>query len=136
VLVVDDGPTLTHGGMPYGVGYVLAKNLEAGQIVDPRPFAKGSLVGTYDKFTHLKSVLPAMGYGDDQVRDLEATIQATECDKVILGTPSDISHVMDIDKPVVVARYNLAVVPEHCKAFDKALDSFYDRFHRKGHHAA
>jgi predicted GTPase len=136
VLVVDDGPTLTHGGMPYGVGYVLAKNLGADQIVDPRPFAKGSLVSTYEKFPHLKSVLPAMGYGDEQVRDLESTIQATECDTVILGTPSDISHVMDIGKPVVVARYNLAVVPEHCEDFDKALDSFYDRFRRTNHHAA
>jgi predicted GTPase len=136
VLVVDDGPTLTHGGMPFGAGYVMAKNLGAGEIVDPRPFAKGSLVGTFEKFKHLKNVLPAMGYGPEQVKDLQDTIQATPCDTVIIGTPSDISHVLDLGKPSVVAKYNLAVVPEHSANFEKALDSFYERYYRSHHHAA
>jgi predicted GTPase len=128
VLVVDDGPTLTHGGMPFGAGFVLAKNLGAAEIIDPRPYACGSLVAVFEKFTHLHAVLPAMGYGDDQIRDLEATIQATPCDTVILGTPSDIAHLMDMGKPTVVARYNLQIIPDHVKEFNATLDSLFDRF--------
>lgn len=75
VLVVDDGPTLTHGGMPFGAGYVLAKQMGAKEIVDPHPFAKGSLVGVFKKFQHLENVLPAMGYGEEQIHDLQDTVQ-------------------------------------------------------------
>jgi predicted GTPase len=135
VLVVDDGPTLTHGGLPFGAGYSMAVSLGAGEIVDPRPYAQGSLKGVFEKFTHLEKVLPAMGYGDEQIKDLEATIQAVDCDTVVIGTPSDISSVVDIGKPSVVARYDLEMVPEHKDAFHATLDSFYDKFYTH-HHAA
>ena len=92
VLVIDDGPTLTHGGMPYGAGYVMAKKLGAAEIVDPRPYAQGSLKGVFERFQHLHNVLPAMGYGEAQVKDLEATINATPCDAIVIGTPSDFTH--------------------------------------------
>ena len=134
VLVVDDGPTLTHGGLAFGAGYVLAQNLGAKEIVDPRPFAKGSLVGVFEKFPHLVNVLPAMGYGDEQVADLEATIKATDCDTVIIGTPSDITHLMDFSKPSVRARYELDIDPAHRDAFHSKFDSFFDRFGEHHHH--
>lgn len=90
VLVIDDGPTLTHGGMPFGAGFVAAKNA-GGEIVDPRPYAVGSLVDVYKKFSQLGPVLPAMGYGDQQLADLVATIAATPCDVVVTGTPIDLA---------------------------------------------
>jgi len=132
VLVIDDGPTLTHGGMKYGAGYVLAKQLGAAEIVDPRPNAQGSLKQVFEKFKHLENVLPAMGYGDEQVKDLEATIHATPCDAIVVGTPSDIFHLMDLEKPFVTARYNLEVMPQHREAFEEYLDSFFDRYNQ--HH--
>lgn len=92
VLVIDDGPTLTHGGMSYGAGYVMAKTLGAAEIVDPRPYAQGSLKSVFERFQHLHNVLPAMGYGEAQVKDLEATIKATPCDAIVIGTPSDFTH--------------------------------------------
>lgn len=134
VLVVDDGPTLTHGGMAFGAGYVLAKNLGAKEIVDPRPFAKGSLVDVFKKFSHLKNVLPAMGYGDEQVKDLEATIRAIDCDTVIIGTPCDFSHLMDFPQPSVVARYELELDSAHRDQFHSKLDTFFDRFGDHHHH--
>lgn len=134
VLVVDDGPTLTHGGMAFGAGYVLANDLGAAEIVDPRPYAKGSLVGVFEKFPHLKNVLPAMGYSEEQVKDLEATIQAADCDTVVIGTPSDITHLMDFGKPSVMARYELEVIPEHEEQFHATLDRFFDRFGDHNHH--
>lgn len=132
VLVIDDGPTLTHGGMPYGAGYVCAKNLKAAEIVDPRPYAKGSLVNTFEKFPHLTNVLPAMGYDDQQIKDLEATIKATPCDAIVIGTPSDITHLFDVEKPFVSARYELEVIKNHEEQFKKILDTFYIR--HNGHY--
>jgi predicted GTPase len=132
VLVIDDGPTLTHGGMSFGAGYAMAQELGAAEIVDPRPYAEGSLAATFEKFKHLHNVLPAMGYGEEQMRDLEATIRATPCDTIVLGTPSDMTHLMELDKPSVIARYNLKIVPEHAEQFDEVLRSYFDRFH--AHH--
>jgi predicted GTPase len=123
VLVIDDGPTLTHGGMAYGAGYVLAKKLGASEIVDPRPYAHGTLKAVFEKFHHLKNVVPAMGYGEEQIRDLEATIKAADCDTVILGTPFDINRIMKIDKPSVIARYELDLSAEHEKVFKGTIDS-------------
>jgi predicted GTPase len=128
VLVIDDGPTLTHGGMANGVGYVLAEELGATEIVDPRPYAQGSLRKVFEKFPHLHNVLPAMGYDSEQIRDLEMTIKATPCDSVVIGTPSDITHLMDIGKPSVVARYRLQIIPDHAGSFNLFLDSVFDRF--------
>lgn len=107
VLVIEDGPTLTHGGMKFGSGYVAAKRYGAKSIVDPRPYAKGSISETYKKYTHLKDILPAMGYGETQVRELEATINAIDCDVIISGTPIDIKRVVNVAKPVYRVRYEL-----------------------------
>ena len=133
VLVIDDGPTLTHGGMAYGAGYVCAKQLGAAEIVDPRPYAKGSLVDVFAKFTHLKNVLPAMGYDEQQVKDLEATIKATPCDAIVIGTPSDITHLFDVDKPFVMANYELEVVKNHEEDFKAMLDTYYTKFTQRHH---
>ncbi len=110
VLVVEDGPTVTHGGMGYGAGYVAAVKFGAGAIVDPHPYAKGSIVDTFEKYDHLEDILPAMGYGDEQVKDLEETINATPCDVVVTGTPIDISRVLKVNKPILRVRYDLQVI--------------------------
>lgn len=110
VLVVEDGPTLTHGEMTIGAGTVAAERLGAKELVDPRPFAVGSLVDTFKKYTHVEQVLPAMGYGPQQLKDLEATIKNTDCDAVIIGTPMDLSRVIEIDKPYTRVSYDLAEV--------------------------
>jgi predicted GTPase len=107
VLIVEDGPTLTHGGMPYGAGELAAERFGAAEVVDPRPYAVGSLRETLRAYPQITRVLPAMGYGRDQVRELEATIRLTPCDTVILGTPVDLRRVMTIDRPVARIRYDL-----------------------------
>ncbi|TYP58821.1 cyclic 2,3-diphosphoglycerate synthase [Thermosediminibacter litoriperuensis] len=107
VLVVEDGPTLTHGEMTYGAGYVAAKKYGAADIVDPRPYAVGSIKDTYAKYTHLSAILPAMGYGDIQVKELEETINRAECDTVIIGTPIDLTRITKLNKPTVRVRYRL-----------------------------
>lgn len=107
VLVVEDGPTLTHGEMKFGAGHVAAKQFGAAEIVDPRPYAVGSLKATFEKYNHLTDILPAMGYGDQQVADLEATINATPCDIVLIGTPFDLSGLVKINKPTVRVEYEL-----------------------------
>ena len=114
-------------GMPYGAGYVLAKKYGAGKIVDPRPHAQGSLVGVFQKFTHLQDVLPAMGYGEEQMKDLKATIENTPFDTLVIGTPSNFAEIMNLSVPAVVARYELEMaIPEHEKQFHEILDKFYE----------
>jgi predicted GTPase len=107
VLVVEDGPTLTHGEMTYGAGMVAARKYGARTIVEPSHFAVGTIAETYKKYPHLKELLPAMGYGDQQVRDLQDTINKVPCDVVIAGTPIDLSRVVKINKPIVRVRYTL-----------------------------
>ena len=107
VLVVEDGPTLTHGEMRFGAGTVLARKFGAAAIVDPRSCAVGSIAATYNTYPAIGPVLPAMGYGDAQIRDLEATIAQVPCDLVIVGTPIDLGRLVKIDKPIVRARYEL-----------------------------
>ena len=107
VLVVEDGPTLTHGEMAYGAGFVAARRFGAAEIVDPRPFAVKSIAATYVKYPKTGPILPAMGYGDAQMRDLEATIKAADVDMVIVGTPIDLTRVIKIDKPFQRVRYEL-----------------------------
>jgi predicted GTPase len=107
VLVVEDGPTITHGGMPFGAGLVAAQRGGAGAIVDPRPFAVGSIAETYDRYPHIGSVLPAMGYSDEQLRELEQTINAVDCDVVVSATPSDLTRLVDCRHPVRHATYEL-----------------------------
>ena len=107
VLVIEDGPTLTHGEMAYGAGYVAARRFGAAEIVDPRPFAVRSIAATYKKYPKTGPILPAMGYGDAQMRDLEATIEKADVDLVIVGTPIDLTRVIKINKPYQRVRYEL-----------------------------
>ena len=107
VLVIEDGPTLTHGGMKYGAGYVAAQRFGAAEIVDPRPFAVGTITDTYNKYPGTGVILPAMGYGDQQVRDLETTINNADVDMVIVATPIDLTRVLKINKPYQRVRYEL-----------------------------
>jgi predicted GTPase len=106
VLVIDDGPTLTHGGMPFGAGTVAARQGGALELVDPRPFAVGSIANVLDRYPHVHS-LPAMGYSPDQLAELEATINASECDVVVTGTPIDLGRLIDSKYPIRHARYEL-----------------------------
>ena len=107
VLVVEDGPTVTHGGMPFGAGMVAAQRGGAGALVDPRPYAVGSIARPYERYTHIGSVLPAMGYSDEQLRELEQTINATDCDVVVSATPVDLTRLVDSRHPVRHATYEL-----------------------------
>jgi len=107
VLVVEDGPTLTHGEMAYGAGVVAARRFGAAEIVDPRPYAAGSILETYEKYPTTGNVLPAMGYGQEQVDELEQTIDNTPCDLVLIATPIDLRRVVTIDKPCQRVRYEM-----------------------------
>ncbi len=107
VLAVEDGPTLTHGGMRYGAACVAAKQCGAAELVDASPYAVGSIRDTYAKYPNAVGILPAMGYGDAQIAELEETIRRTPCDVVVIGTPIDLTRVLKIDKPAVRVRYEL-----------------------------
>jgi len=106
VIVVEDGPTVTHGGMPYGAGFIAARKAGA-IIVDPRPFAVGSIKDTFEKYYHLEDVLPAMGYGKKQMDELQQTINKSDVDAIVIGTPIDLKRIIKIDKPSVRVRYDL-----------------------------
>jgi len=107
VLVVEDGPTLTHGEMTYGAGVVAAEKFGAVELVDPREFAVGTIAETFEKYPEVGMLLPAMGYGDQQIKDLETTINATECDLIVIGTPIDLRRIVKINKPAVQVKYEL-----------------------------
>jgi len=110
VLVIEDGPTLTHGSMSIGAGVVAAKNCGAAKIVDPTPYAVASIAATYKKYPNAQGILPAMGYSDQHIKDLEATTEKTPCDVVVSGTPIDITRVLKVNKPMVRAAYELAEI--------------------------
>jgi predicted GTPase len=110
VLAVEDGPTLTHGGMAFGAGVIAARKFGAKEVVDPRPHAVGSILKVYEDFAHLGAVLPAMGYTSSQIKELEETINATDCDSVIAGTPIDLGGLLHLNKPVVRTRYRIEEV--------------------------
>ncbi len=110
VLVIEDGPTLTHGGMKYGAGAIAARKFGAAELIDPRPFAVGSIIDTFNKYNHLSDILPAMGYGEKQMSELEETIKNSECEAVVVGTPIDLSRIINIDKPNTRVRYELQEV--------------------------
>jgi predicted GTPase len=107
VLVVEDGPTVTHGDMAYGVGYIAAQRSHASQIVDPRKSAVGIYKDTFKKYSHLTQVLPTMGYGHQQIRDLQDTISKADCDSVIIATPADIRRIIKFSKPTAMVSYEL-----------------------------
>lgn len=110
VLVIEDGPTLTHGGMAYGAGIVAARRYGAAELVDPRPSAVGSIAETFEKYPHIEQLLPAMGYGEEQVAELEETINAVDCDLVLAATPIDLRRLIDVRHPMDRVRYELQVI--------------------------
>ncbi len=110
VLVIEDGPTLTHGGMAYGAGVVAARRFGAAELVDPRPYAVGSIAETFEAYPHVENLLPAMGYGEKQVTELEETINAVDCDLVLAATPIDLRRLIDVRHPVDRVRYELQVI--------------------------
>lgn len=112
VAVIEDGPTTTHGGMKYGAGVVAAKRFGASEIVDPRPFLVGTLEDTFAKYPNIGHVLPAMGYGDAQLHDLEKTINNIDCDVIVVGTPVDLTNYLTMDKPSVRVTYGIEAVSE------------------------
>lgn len=126
-LLIVKKPTLTHGGMPFGAGFVLAKQMGAKEIVDPHPFAKGSLRGVFLKFQHLVDCLPAMGYGEEQVKDLQATVESVDCDCVVAGTPINLASVITLDKPCVRARYCLQLEDKYMGEMKTALVPFVSK---------
>jgi predicted GTPase len=130
VLVVEDGPTLTHGEMRFGAGTVLARKFGAAEIVDPRPYAVGSIAETFRQYPSIGRLLPAMGYGEDQVRDLEATIARVPCDLVVVGTPIDLARLMKIRQPVLRVRYELQEIGR--PDLNDALAGFWGELRRTG----
>ncbi|MEJ2010808.1 MAG: cyclic 2,3-diphosphoglycerate synthase [Anaerolineales bacterium] len=110
VLVVEDGPTLTHGEMSYGAGWVTAKRFGAAEIIDPRPYATGSIAATYEKYPTTGDVLPAMGYGEKQMKELEKTINDSDAELVLIGTPIDLGKLLKLNKPAMRLRYELQVI--------------------------
>ena len=122
VLVIEDGPTVTHGSMKYGAGTVAANDNNAGEIIDPRSFAVGSITETFNKYNHLTNVLPAMGYGDKQTKELEETINNTDCDIVVSGTPIDLSRILKTSKPIVRVKYGVG--EKTAKELEKIVDDF------------
>lgn len=113
VLVVEDGPTLTHGEMQYGAGTVAAQKLGASEIVDPRPYTVGTITETFKKYPDIGILLPAMGYGDKQMKDLEKTINKVDCDSVVIGTPIDLGRILKINKPSTRVKYELQEIGDN-----------------------
>jgi predicted GTPase len=126
VLVVEDGPTLTHGGMAFGAGVVAANKYKAKEIVDPKPYAVKSISDTYNKYKGIKNLLPAMGYGDAQLKDLEETIKKVDCDTVVIGTPIDLRRVISIKQDTVRVTYSLEEKGEY--SIDKILSKFMKEY--------
>jgi predicted GTPase len=125
VLVIEDGPTVTHGNMKYGAGLIAAYDNNVGEIIDPRPYAVGSIVKTFKKYNHLENVLPAMGYGEKQIKELEETINNTDCDIVLSGTPIDLTRVLKSDKPIIRVKY--CVGKETAVELEKIVDEFTNK---------
>jgi predicted GTPase len=107
ILVIEDGPTLTHGGMKYGAGTIAAQRFGAAEIIDPRPYTVDSITETYNKYPKIGRLLPAMGYGEKQIKDLQETVNRTECDGIVIGTPIDLTRLLSFNVPVTRARYEL-----------------------------
>ncbi len=129
VLVVEDGPTITHGEMPYGAGWVAATAHGADEIVDPRPYAVGSIVEVFERYGHIGRVLPAMGYGEEQRAELRETIIASGVDLVIVGTPIDLMGLLELDVPAARVGYELKVVrgPSLREVLDPVVTELSDR---------
>mgnify|MGYP006307456087 FL=1 len=125
VLVVEDGPTLTHGGMKFGAGTLAANKFGASEIIDPRKSAVGKISRTFKRYPEVGKVLPAMGYDEKQRKDLQETINSSDCDSVIIGTPIDLGKLIDIDKPYVKVEYYLQEIGK--PDFDYLLEEFIEK---------
>jgi predicted GTPase len=112
VLAIEDGPTLTHGEMTYGAAVLAAKQHGAAELVDPRPFAVGTIAKTFEDYPNVGKLLPAMGYGDEQIKDLRKTIDASDAELVLIGTPIDLRKLVDFDLPALRVTYRLQEVGE------------------------
>ncbi len=123
VLVVEDGPTLTHGEMTYGAGMIAARQYGAAETVDPRPWVTGEIAETFARYPGIGTLLPAMGYGEAQMKDLERTINAVDCDIVLVATPIDLGALLKLDKPALRAGYELEEIgsPKLCDILDEFL---------------
>jgi len=128
VLVVEDGPTLTHGGMKYGAGLIAARKAGAKEIVDPRPFITGTIIETFREYPEIGPLLPAMGYSEEQIKDLEQTINAAECDAVVIGTPIDLTRVITINKPATRVRYGIKEIGD--ATLEAVVDTFLKQVNR------
>jgi predicted GTPase len=128
VLVIEDGPTTTHGEMKYGAGLIAAQRYGAAQIIDPRPFAVGSLVEIFAKYPEINRIVPAMGYGDAQMRDLEATINASGADVVLAATPIDLTRILKVNLPIARVRYELQIIgtPTLQELLQSQLNSWFE----------
>jgi predicted GTPase len=122
VLVIEDGPTVTHGDMSYGAGTIAAEKFGAKELVNPKPYAVGSIRETFAQYPHLGAVLPAVGYGENQIAELEETVNNTPCDVVLIGTPIDLRRVIKVNKPTVRVKYDLQVLGPVC--LEEVLDDF------------
>jgi predicted GTPase len=122
VLVIEDGPTITHGGMAYGAGYIAALQHGAREIIDPRPHAAPGIASVYASYPHIGRVLPALGYSSEQVEDLRATIRRCNAEVVVSATPFDLASLIGVTPPIVRARYELAEAEG--SALGEVLDSF------------
>ncbi|HOK28804.1 MAG TPA: GTPase, partial [Methanomassiliicoccaceae archaeon] len=128
-LVVEDGPTVTHGEMSFGAGLIAAEDAGA-TVIDPRPFAVGSIAETFEKYPHLTKVLPAMGYSEEQVASLQETIERSDCDVVVTGTPIDIKRLVKVSKPIVRARYELEEIGR--PNLEDIIDEWWEKQKTKG----
>jgi predicted GTPase len=121
VIVVEDGPTLTHGGMAIGAGYVAAKNAGA-KIIDPKPFLEGTMKEVFEEFPHITEIVPAMGYSDEQIEDMEKTLNQAKCDIIVNGSPIDLEKLVKVNKPIVTVRYDIEAIKS--PTIEEILDDF------------
>ena len=128
-MVVEDGPTLTHGEMKIGAGVVAAQKFGAASLVDPRPYTVGKLSETFEIYPEIGTLLPAMGYGEEQLKDLETTINNTECESVVIGTPIDLNRIVKINKPNTRVYYDLQEIG--FPNFEGIIDEFVDKHNLK-----
>ncbi len=129
VVVVEDSPTVTHGGAPYGAGYVAAKKYGAAEIVDPRPYAKGIIAEMYREYKHMAEVVPSTGYSPEQIRDLEETLNSIPADVIVSGTPITLSRVVKVNKPIVQVYYDIEIVEG--PTIEEIVEEFLSRVERK-----
>jgi predicted GTPase len=127
VIVVEDGPTLTHGGMAIGAGYIAAKNAGA-KIVDPKPYLMGTMKEVFEGFPHITEIIPAMGYSDEQIEDMEKTLNLAKCDIILNGSPIDLEKMVKVNKPIVTVRYDIEAVKS--PTIEEILDDFIKKFLR------